>query len=148
MTTIRQALGAPLLTIRKFKVARGGGRHFSRDLDPRFQQPVESSSEEESSEEESSEEDEVDAKLAPSMAAVNLKLGNTVAADEPDEENMTRAERKALKKKQAEEAAQKKAQKLAAGEEDSEEEDSDDELLNPWKNRGPSRRERWVHTEK
>lgn len=80
------------------------------------------------------------------MAAVNLKLGNTVAADEPDEENMTRAERKALKKKQAEEAAQKKAQKLAAGEDDSEEEEdeSEDELLNPWKNRGPSRRERYV----
>lgn len=124
-------------------MARGGGRHFSRDLDPRFSQPVESSSSEEESEDESSDgEDEVDAKLAPSMAAVNLKLGNTVAADGPDEDNMTRAERKALKKKQADEAAQRKAAKLAAGEESSSEEDSDDELLNPWKNRGPSRREK------
>lgn len=77
------------------------------------------------------------------MAAVNLKLGNTVAADENPDGDMTRAQKKALKKSQAEAAAQKKAQKLADGEEDSdEEEDSDDDLLNPWKNRGPSKRER------
>lgn len=90
----------------KFKVARGGGRHFSRDLEPRFNKPVSESSEEESSEEEeeSSEEDETvqNQQLAPEMAAMNLKLGNTVALDddEDQEAGMSRAERKAMKKAQ------------------------------------------------
>lgn len=134
------------LTSRKFKVARGGGRHFSRDLDPRRAQPdvVESSSEEESSEEE--EDDEVEVKLAPEMAALNLKLGNTVAVDEEEEEEMSRAERKALRKKQADEAAKKKAAEPVkpVQEESEEEEESEDELLNPFqaKKAEPSRRER------
>lgn len=136
----------PALTARKFKVTRGGGRQFSRDLDPRFRanNPVdESSSEEESSEEE--EDDEVEVKLAPEMAALNLKLGNTVSVDEQgdDEDNMSRADRKALKKKQADEAAKKKAAAKPAVQEESESEDEDD-LLNPFnkKKAEPTRRER------
>lgn len=130
--------------IRKFKVARGGGRHFSRDLDPRRAQPdvVESSSEEESSEED--EDEEVDVKLAPEMAALNLKLGNTVAVDEEEEEEMSRAERKALKKKQADEAAKKKPVVKEVVKEESEESSGEDELLNPFqaKKAEPTRRER------
>lgn len=89
----------------KFKVARGGGRHFSRDLDPRFNKPVSESSEEESSEEESSEDEtaQQNEQLAPEMAALNLKLGNTVALDDEDQEpGMSRAEKKAMKKAQGE----------------------------------------------
>jgi len=131
---------------RKFKVTRGGGRQFSRDLDPRFRAnnpEPESSSEEESSEEE--EEEEPVAKLAPEMAALNLKLGNTVSVEEQeeDEDNMSRAERKALKKKQADEAAKKKAAAKPKPESESEEEE-EDELLNPFakKKAEPTRRER------
>jgi hypothetical protein len=119
-------------------VTRGGGRQFSRDLDPRYSQQNNESSEEESSEEEE-EEEEVATKLAPEMAALNLKLGNTVAIDENDEDNMTRAERKALKKKQADEAAKNKA----VAEED--ESESEDETLNPFNKKKaaePTRRER------
>jgi hypothetical protein len=104
----------------KFKVARGGGRHFSRDLDPRLAEQEESS-EEESSEEESSDEDEDSgpvATLAPEMAAMNLKLGNTEAVP-VDGEQISRAERKAAKKAQA----AKKAKK----EETDSEEESDEE---------------------
>ncbi|TYJ54279.1 hypothetical protein B9479_005038 [Cryptococcus floricola] len=86
----------------KFKVARGGGRHFSRDLDPRFNQEDEASESSSEEEEESEDEPEPVVKLAPEMAALNLKLGNTVSADEQNgEEEMSRAERKAMKKAQA-----------------------------------------------
>lgn len=133
------SISVHFLTNRKFKVARGGGRHFSRDLDPRYaeQNRDESSSEEESSEEEE-DDDEVAHKLAPEMAAMNLKLGNTVEIPEDGEEEMSRAERKALKKKQADEAAKKKAAEPA-------DKDSDnDDLLNPFtaKKNEPTRRER------
>ncbi|KAK8846811.1 hypothetical protein IAR55_005899 [Kwoniella newhampshirensis] len=109
----------------KFKVARGGGRHFSRDLDPRRAEPSESES---SSEEETSSEEEDDgpsaadiAKLAPEMAAMNIKLGNTEAIEIPEEEEMSRAEKRALKKAQG-------AKKVAIQEpEDSESESSDEE---------------------
>lgn len=114
---------------RKFKPTRGGGRHFSRDLDDRMRpDTVESSSEEESSEEE--EDDEVEHKLAPEMAALNLKLGNTVAVDE-DGEELSRAERKALKKK-------------AAAKAEAEEAEAEDDIPSPVQTRDaePSRRER------
>lgn len=120
-------------------MARGGGRHFSRDLDPRRAQlDPETSSEEESSEEEESSDEEVEVKLAPEMAALNLKLGNTVAVEDDGEEEMSRAERKALKKKQAEEASKKKAAAAPESDEESEEEIAP---LPPVKT-GPSRRER------
>lgn len=121
-------------------MTRGGGRHFSRDLDPRYsaeQNNNESSSEEEESSDEEDEED-VTAKLAPEMAALNLKLGNTVAIDEDNDGEMSRAERKALKKKQGEEAAKKKAAAAPV------EEESEDELPDPYARREPSRRERYV----
>ncbi|ORY27781.1 casein kinase substrate phospho protein PP28-domain-containing protein [Naematelia encephala] len=112
----------------KFKVARGGGRNFSRDLDPRKALGAESSEEEDSSEEESSDDDDTTdpsnalatPSLAPEMAALNLKLGNTVAVVD-EEPGMSRAERKALKKKEADQAA-----KRFAIDEVSEDEDSDD----------------------
>lgn len=107
----------------KFKVSRGGGRHFSRDLDPRRAIQGSSEDEEESSEEEtSSDEDEgpgsAAATLAPEMAAMNLKLGNTEAVH-VDEPEMSRAERKAMKKAQA---AKKVQQEESGSEESSEEE--------------------------
>lgn len=118
----------------KFKVSRGGGRHFSRDLDTRaaLKGQVGNESDEEESEEESEEEESSDddgraggadetAKLAPEMAAMNLKLGNTVEVGGADgEEEMSRAERKALKKAQA-------GKKVAIKEPDSEDEEEEDE---------------------
>jgi hypothetical protein len=98
----------------KFKISRGGGRHFSRDLDTRAALKGEINGDESSEEEESEEEDESseddaptaaeeNAQLAPEMAAMNLKLGNTVdvggGADGDD--GMSRAERKAAKKAQS-----------------------------------------------
>jgi hypothetical protein len=119
-----------LISRSKFKVARGGGRHFSRDLDPRV---AERNALGETSEEESSEEEESDdepssnpnATLAPEMAAMNLKLGNTEAVDlEP-----SRAEKKAKAKAKA-----KNAEKKVESESESDsEESSEDELLNPHK---------------
>jgi len=113
----------------KFKVTRGGGRQFSRDLDPR--RAVQPESESEESEEETSSDDDEPSRsgpavtLAPEMAAMNLKLGNTVPV-ESQESEISRAERKAMKKAQAE---KEKAKEL---EEDSDEEDDDDDdLLNP-----------------
>ena len=102
-------------------MARGGGRHFSRDLDPRLAEQESSSEEEESSEEESSEDEGPggpSATLAPEMAAMNLKLGNTEAVP-VNEAEISRAERKAAKKAQA----AKKAKK----EEESDSEESSDE---------------------
>ncbi|KAL7418751.1 hypothetical protein Q5752_006434 [Cryptotrichosporon argae] len=111
----------------KFKVARGGGRHFSRDVDPRFRNAAGSGSEEESSEDESQEEEEdgpaAEAKLAPEMAALNLKLGNTVEIVD-DEPEISRAERKALKKAQA-------GKKAVAKDDSDEGSDDDDEGANP-----------------
>lgn len=124
----------------KFKnFSRGGGRHFSRDLDPRNaarQVNGESSSEEEDSDEEEESEDEAqgpasEPTLAPEMAALNLKLGNTVALDEPEVE-MSRAERKAMKKAQA----TKKVQIQEPAESDSEGSEEVDDLLNPPKQAG------------
>jgi hypothetical protein len=124
----------------KFKnFSRGGGRHFSRDLDPRNaarQINGESSSEEEDSDEEEESEDEAqgpasEPTLAPEMAALNLKLGNTVALDEPEVE-MSRAERKAMKKSQA----TKKVQIQEPTESDSEGSEEVDDLLNPPKQAG------------
>lgn len=113
----------PGLISSKFKVARGGGRHFSKDLDPRKAEPVSSDEEESSEEETSSDEDDLSgpsATLAPEMAAMNLKLGNTEAVP-VNEAEISRAERKAAKKA----AAAKKAKKEE--ESDSEEESSDEE---------------------
>lgn len=141
----------------KFKVARGGGRHFSRDLDPRFNKPVSESSEEESSEEEeeSSEEDETiqNQQLAPEMAALNLKLGNTVALDddEDQEAGMSRAERKAMKKAQG----QKKVVTIQEPEDSGSESDEEEVVPAPApKGKGKpakkvepvqmSRKERWA----
>jgi len=119
----------------KFKVARGGGRHFSRELDPRR---AEKNPEDSSDEEEEDDEDEDDgiharsdsatAQLAPEMATLNLKLGNTedLTKEQPE---MTRAERKAILKAKADAEAKMKPAKL----EEEESEDEDDELLNPWK---------------
>ena len=123
--------------ISKFKVSRGGGRHFSRDVtDTRrvLKDGEEESSEEESSEEESSEEEEEETGPAPAlskeMAALNLKLGNTESVAGPEDDGMTRAERKAAKKAQAEGKAAKKVQ---IKDESDSEESEDDELLNPKK---------------
>lgn len=111
----------------KFKVARGGGRHFSRDLDPRRAAQEEESSEEESSEEESSDEDDVPAgptaTLAPEMAALNLKLGNTEAVH-VDEPQMSRADRKAMKKAQAAKQSRKQQDSSSGSEESSSEDDA------------------------
>jgi hypothetical protein len=66
----------------------------------------ESSEEEESEEEEESSDDEptvaeVNAQLAPEMAAMNLKLGNTVDVGGGADGDVSRAERKAAKKAQS-----------------------------------------------
>ena len=125
----------------KFKVARGGGRHFSRDLDPRkVIKNEEESTEEESSEEEDDDDDDetpgrvdpASAGLSKEMAAMNVKLGNT---EEVVGEEMSRAERKAMKKTQAE-AQTKKTVTIKEDENESEEDDEEedeDELLNPRK---------------
>jgi hypothetical protein len=123
----------------KFKnFSRGGGRHFSRDLDPRNAAREingESSSEEEDSDEEESGDEAQGAgpepTLAPEMAALNLKLGNTVALDEPEVE-ISRAERKAMKKSQA----TKKVQIQEPKDSDSEGSEEVDDLLNPPKAAG------------
>lgn len=126
----------------KFKPSRGGGRHFSRDVTMKAygRNPEASESESEEEEDESEEEEEEQVALTPAMAALNLKLGNTEEVAQPEEEEMSRADRKALKKKQAEEAAKKKG---TAGPKDGSEE-SEDELLNPFKAKKvePSRKER------
>ena len=128
------------LTYSKFKVARGGGRHFSRDVDPRNAIPNEDESEEESSEEESSEEEDVvEAKLAPAMATVNLKLGNTEEVGVGEEE-LSRAERKALKK--AEASGKKKVQIKEP--ESSDEEEPAKPAPKPVKKAEPTRREKYV----
>lgn len=104
-------------------MARGGGRHFSRDLDPRLAEQESSSEEEESSEEESSEDDGPggpSATLAPEMAAMNLKLGNTEAVP-VNEAEISRAERKAAKRAQAAKKAKKEEE--SDSEEESEDED-------------------------
>lgn len=108
------SLSATTNSCSKFKISRGGGRHFSRDLDTRAALKGEINGDESSEEEESEEEDESseddaptaaeeNAQLAPEMAAMNLKLGNTVdvggGADGDD--GMSRAERKAAKKAQS-----------------------------------------------
>jgi hypothetical protein len=106
----------------KFKVARGGGRHFSKDLDPRLAEQAESSEEESSEEETDSDDDGLSgpaATLAPEMAAMNLKLGNTEAVP-TNEAEISRAERKAAKKAQA-------AKKAKEEEESGSEESSDEE---------------------
>jgi len=115
----------------KFKVSRGGGRNFSRDLNPRdilkgtVRDGDEEESEEESSEEESSEDDDQpqgEVKLSKEMAALNLKLGNTEVIQEQPEEDMSRAERKAQKKAKADAKAKKGKQSSDEDESDSEEE--------------------------
>ena len=65
------------------------------------------------------------AALPASMAGMNLKLGNTEPAAEPE---MSRAERKALKKAQS---LRKEMEKDDGSEEDDDEEE--DDLLNPLK---------------
>ncbi|WVN85530.1 uncharacterized protein L203_100677 [Cryptococcus depauperatus CBS 7841] len=86
----------------KFKVTRGGGRHFSRDLEPRFNDVQASESSAEELSEDSQDEEDQTAKLAPEMAALNIKLGNTVAVNEDGEEGegLTKAEKRAKKKPQ------------------------------------------------
>lgn len=130
-----QSQSSTLTPVSKFKVSRGGGRHFSRDLDPRIAErnrlnnPQDASSEEDE-DIESDEDDDIHSRSDPAPAALptemkglNLKLGNT----EPvQEEEMSRTDRKARKNSQA---------KKEAAEEDSEDEgdEDDDELLNPQK---------------
>ena len=123
------------LTLRKFKISRGGGRHFSRDLDPRVAErdalnnPQDESSDED--DDDSSDDgiarpsrpDPSAAILPKEMAGLNLKLGNTeVVREEP-----SRANRKAMKKAQA------KKQIVEEDSDDEEEEEDDDDLLNPQK---------------
>ena len=121
-------------------MARGGGRHFSRDLDPRKAQPAGGSDESEE-EEESSDDDQVAsgpnranpitaAVLPASMAGLNLKLGNTEPVAEPE---MSRAERKALKKAQSLRTEIQKDDESEEDDDDEEEEEDDDDLLNPHK---------------
>ncbi|KAK1926513.1 casein kinase substrate phosphoprotein PP28-domain-containing protein [Papiliotrema laurentii] len=120
----------------KFKVSRGGGRHFSRDLDPRDilkgnvrgsdDESEEESEEEESSEDEGPSQPQEQVKLSKEMAAMNLKLGNTEEIEEDPEENMSRAERKALKKAQAEAKAKKNVGKAKKDDSDEESESEDD----------------------
>ncbi|EIW65478.1 hypothetical protein TREMEDRAFT_66543 [Tremella mesenterica DSM 1558] len=96
------------------KPNRGGGRHFSSAVTGRLDQIRNRESSEEDDNEESSSSDEGPtvpapnpvAVLTPEMAALNLKLGNTVevVTEEPD---ISRAERRAKKKAQAEAAAKK-----------------------------------------
>ncbi|GMK55434.1 hypothetical protein CspeluHIS016_0204900 [Cutaneotrichosporon spelunceum] len=116
----------------KFKPSRGGGRHFSRDIEDRMRGNMDNINSEDSESESESEDDEVEHKLAPEMAALNLKLGNTVAVEESEDEGLTRAERKAKLKKAAKEAKHES------------EDEGEDELVNPWPAAKvePSRRER------
>lgn len=101
----------------------------------------EESEEESSEEEESSDEDVVEAKLAPAMATVNLKLGNTEDLNAPEEQEMSRAERKAMKKAEAAGKSGKAAKKVQIIEEP---ESSEEEPVKPVKKAEPSRRERCV----
>jgi len=119
----------------KFKVSRGGGRHFSRDIatvDHEMENLGlgEDSDEEEESEEESSSEEEDGVAAKPSRVKI----------EEPE---MSRAERKAMKKAGGPKAAVK-AKQQASSEEESGEESSDDDLrqTGPLARSGPSRKDR------
>lgn len=118
----------------KFKISRGGGRHFSRDIavvDQEMENLGLGNSEEDSESEESSEEEE----------------GR--GADQPE---MTRAERKAMKKAQAGKrtttsAGAARALPPQSEEEDESEESEDvDKMLQsgPLARQGPSRKERYA----
>lgn len=117
----------------KFKVSRGGGRHFSRDItaiDHEMESlGLEDSDSESSSGEESSEESSDDG------------LGGTAKASAAEPE-MSRAERKALKKAQG--AKKKGPPGVGALPEGSDEDESDGEPLPDRNNMGPSRKEKSV----
>lgn len=113
----------------KFKVSRGGGRHFSRDIaiDHQMENLGLGAS---GSEEDSSSEEESEPETNTASPYANVKLG-------PVEPEMTRAERKAMKKVQA----GKGKGKGESGEEGSEEEE---EALPTRDSFGPSRKEKYV----
>ncbi|WWC87082.1 uncharacterized protein L201_001968 [Kwoniella dendrophila CBS 6074] len=123
----------------KFKVARGGGRQFSRDLDPRLASNQPSSEEEEESSEDDEDEEDVEAlnaaqhaaevaALAPEMKEINLKLGNTELAEPEDsDEELSRAERRARKKAEAQGKTNKKSVKIEEPKDSDEESDSEEE---------------------
>jgi hypothetical protein len=122
----------------KFKVSRGGGRHFSRDIatvDHEMENLGlgESGDEEEESEEESSSEEEDGGPAKPSRVKI----------EEPE---MSRAERKAMKKAGGAKVAAKAKQQATSEEESGEESASDDEMrqTGPLARTGPSRKDRWV----
>jgi hypothetical protein len=114
----------------KFKVSRGGGRHFSRDIST-IDHGMESlglGEDEDSDEEEESSEEESDDGLGGGSS-------NQQSAPE-----MTRAERKALKKAQA---GKKGGKAPAVGDiPEGSESESDDEPLPTRESMGPSRREK------
>jgi hypothetical protein len=115
----------------KFKVSRGGGRHFSRDITAIDHEMETLGLEDEGSddsEEESEEESSDDG------------LGGNAGGSKQQEPEMTRAERKALKKAQG----GKKKGVPAVGDlpENSDEESEEEPLELP--KPGPSRRERYV----
>jgi hypothetical protein len=115
----------------KFKVSRGGGRHFSRDITAIDHEMETLGLEDEGSddsEEESEEESSDDG------------LGGNAGGSKQQEPEMSRAERKALKKAQG----GKKKGVPAVGDlpENSDEESEEEPLELP--KPGPSRRERYV----
>lgn len=116
----------------KFKVSRGGGRHFSRDITAIDHEMETLGLEDEGSddsEEESEEESSDDG------------LGGNAGGSKQQEPEMSRAERKALKKAQG---GKKKGGVPAVGDlpENSDEESEEEPLELP--KPGPSRRERYV----
>ena len=118
----------------KFKVSRGGGRHFSRDIsvvdhgmETLGLEDEGSDSEEESSEEESESSDD------------GLGGGGGGAQASRAEPEMTRAERKALKKAQS---GKKKGQPGPGDLPGSSDDESEDEPLPDRNNMGPSRKEK------
>jgi hypothetical protein len=118
----------------KFKVSRGGGRHFSRDIsvvdhgmETLGLEDEGSDSNEESSEEESESSDD------------GLGGGGGGASSARAEPEMTRAERKALKKAQS---GKKKGQPGPGDLPGSSEDESEDEPLPDRNNMGPSRKEK------
>ncbi|KAH7108422.1 casein kinase substrate phosphoprotein PP28-domain-containing protein [Auriculariales sp. MPI-PUGE-AT-0066] len=118
----------------KFKTRRGGGRSFSKDMhldsegtavgtDPRARRPRPGDVEEEDEDDEDEEEEEEESSEEEEDATAAAGTSATPAGQE-----LSRAERKALKKKQG---PKKGAPGAAKGSDDEEDDDDDDDLVNP-----------------
>lgn len=78
------------------------------------------------------------------MATINLKLGNTEDLTAPDEQEMSRAERRAMKKAEAGKPGKAPAnkKKVQIAEPESSDEEEDEPVAKPVKKAEPTRREK------